>query len=616
MTHIDNSTVQSRWQTTVDHAEKQGQSSGIKDWFKSTFTKTPTRTESQVGQTAQQFTRAFGENVQKLGRELGLNPKEMQALKEKGDKTLQDIVKSTFGFAQNAGVTKNASINKQALDIAVLTANTLGTRMVTEFRSENVGPPRPPSITPFKDSEGNYKLNVMKNAPQLETLVLRGGGAKGVGNAPALVELEKAGRLDGLKQVVGTSAGALTAVGLASGMNAQEFQDLANRIDFAGLKAKPEHFATKYPSDMVQFGLTGYHAGTALETLDRESATSVKNYLDANWSVVTKAKDEGRIDGAAVTRLSELRNQNFDANRTGQMITFKDLAILHDVAPSKFKQLTLTAWNDTDKSLKYMDAEKTPDMPIALAGRMSMSIPVYFASVKYDFGGGTRTWTDGGVGSNMPGGYVFDKLEGDVTTARNELEQAKLALFRSQTQSNADTVKAAQDKLDKALDDLSSARQRTMLMTFDDEGAAYKKMHGAPPKGGKKTSLFGRIGGNKYMPQVRTEDARQVREGGLNTIAVFHGKMGTLSLDASPSEKAFASLTARMRALEYVEQRQHQQVSDTFTDATRAARSLTPQERAGVLQSGVPSRDDFDDPKLFQLALDFHTEVQRLHGGA
>ena len=56
------------------------------------------------------------------------------------------------------------------------------------------------------------KFNLIRPAPQLENLILRGGGAKGIGNPPALIEMEKQGKLDGLKHIVGTSAGALTAM--------------------------------------------------------------------------------------------------------------------------------------------------------------------------------------------------------------------------------------------------------------------------------------------------------------------------------------------------------------------------------------------------------------------
>jgi len=66
----------------------------------------------------------------------------------------------------------------------------------------------------------------LSRASSLENLVLRGGGGKGVGNPPALVEMEKAGYLNNLNHVVGSSAGALTALCLASGFKLQQLPGL------------------------------------------------------------------------------------------------------------------------------------------------------------------------------------------------------------------------------------------------------------------------------------------------------------------------------------------------------------------------------------------------------
>ena len=45
--------------------------------------------------------------------------------------------------------------------------------------------------------------------------------------------------------------------------------------------------------------------------------------------------------------------------------------------------------------------------------------------MSYDIGEGTKKWTDGGVGSNMPGGKVFDQLEKNVNDAKKDLAKAK-----------------------------------------------------------------------------------------------------------------------------------------------------------------------------------------------
>jgi Patatin-like phospholipase len=62
----------------------------------------------------------------------------------------------------------------------------------------------------FITDEG--RINMLRSAPPLETLVFRGGGARGIGNAPALTELELTASLQNVKHIVGTSAGALTAI--------------------------------------------------------------------------------------------------------------------------------------------------------------------------------------------------------------------------------------------------------------------------------------------------------------------------------------------------------------------------------------------------------------------
>ena len=66
-------------------------------------------------------------------------------------------------------------------------------------------------------------------------------------------------------------------------------------------------------------------------------------------------------------------------------------------------------------------------MPIAIAGRISMSIPVFFQSVKFDPGDGkgVRSWVDGAVGSNMPSEVVFKGLKGKEL----ETAQTKTMLF-------------------------------------------------------------------------------------------------------------------------------------------------------------------------------------------
>ncbi|MCH3835825.1 hypothetical protein LZC17_09890, partial [Campylobacter jejuni] len=63
-----------------------------------------------------------------------------------------------------------------------------------------------PQIIPRGD-----KYVVIRPAPQLENMALRGGGAKGIAYSAGLDQMEKTGMLAGLKHLSGSSAGALTA---------------------------------------------------------------------------------------------------------------------------------------------------------------------------------------------------------------------------------------------------------------------------------------------------------------------------------------------------------------------------------------------------------------------
>lgn len=143
--------------------------------------------------------------------------------------------------------------------------------------------------------------------------------------------MENAGFLSGLKKIVGTSVGALTAVGLASGLGVEGLSRVADKLDMNELKNKPQDFEARYPGVDVDWRI-GFHAGRALELLDQLSAGSVGAYLGSNWSTRGFQKRLQALRQAvgeeAVARLDTLRHQDFESDRTRQMVTFTDLALL------------------------------------------------------------------------------------------------------------------------------------------------------------------------------------------------------------------------------------------------------------------------------------------------
>ncbi len=393
------------------------------------------------------------------------------------------------------------------------------------------------------------RIVVMRSAPPLENLVLRGGGAKGIGNAPAIRALANLGKISELKTIVGTSAGALTAVSLAAGMSAKEYQQLANETDMTALLSSPKSFAKKYPT--VQLGASqqgtwvgkltslGFEAGNALETLDRSSAKSVATYLNRHWGDIRSKPEWANMTPANQQRLEALKTQNFDTDRTRQMITFGDLHLLHQLEPSKFKELVLTGFNASAGKSVYFSADTHADMSVALAGRISMSIPVFFKPVELLVDGVPQSFVDGGVGSNMPSEVITKGLSDDA---------------------------------------LGEVNAKTLLMTYDEGGTAYSIMHGS------KSKLDGLTGWlSKFFTNTEA-DNQKIHQAGQSVLPVFHGRLETLSFLASSKQVEDAQSISMLKTLEHIANVMGGGRSDMVVDERAAARLFSVKDQDQFLE--------------------------------
>ncbi|WP_368649329.1 patatin-like phospholipase family protein [Castellaniella ginsengisoli] len=443
---------------------------------------------------------------------------------------------------------------------------------------------RPQGIPRYDAGNRLVGFTVIRQAPPLETLVFRGGGAKGVGNPSVLAEMRDAGMLDGIKHVVGSSVGALTALGLASGLDIPALQALADKFDGKAMRGAPDGgFQSRYPMFDTSWR-PGFQAGRVLELLDRTTAEQVSGYLGAHWAgdaFQTRLERLRLAEGdGAVDRLAQLRHQDEGADRSGRMITFNDLRLLHRLEPDRFKNLTLTGWDATRGRTLYFDAQTTPDVPVAVAGRISMGFPVYFKSVDLDPGDGhgLRTFTDGGVGSNMPVEVVTNGLQG------KRLEHAKA---------------------------------RTAVLTFDEGGEAYRILHQTPqpPSFGLewvKDKLAGWVARNPDYGWSAYQDRLKVHEAGPNAFVVFHGDIGTLDLGASSTRRGLAQAQAALKMREQIALRRGQAYAEEFSSARECFMHLNDREKRAILEGPVPEpgaypkgRDDAGyqfERTLFELA--------------
>lgn len=178
-------------------------------------------------------------------------------------------------------------------------------------------------------------------------LVFEGGGVKGVAYAGALQVLEDAGIAGQVKGVAGTSAGAITAALVAAGYTGDELATTLLTLDFTtfedGRLEGPVRLVEEY----------GWYRGGA--------------FLD--W---LGARMEAKLGSKAVT--------------------------FADLAARKRPDLRVVATDVSTHAPEVFSLATTPDVPVAEAVRMSMSIPFFFAAVRTN----GRVYVDGGAAWNYP----------------------------------------------------------------------------------------------------------------------------------------------------------------------------------------------------------------------
>ena len=181
-------------------------------------------------------------------------------------------------------------------------------------------------------------------------LVFEGGGVKGIAYVGALEVLESEGILQDIKRVAGTSAGAMMAVMVGLRYTADEVKEKLWKLNFM-------------------------------------------NFLDSSFGIVRDTKR--LIDEYGWYKGEYFRNLIADLieEKTGNgEMTFKELA-----DTKKFRDIYLVGVDlSTGISKTFCNDKVSGEMKVADAARISMSIPLFFASVKR----GGHVYVDGGLLDN------------------------------------------------------------------------------------------------------------------------------------------------------------------------------------------------------------------------
>jgi NTE family protein len=226
--------------------------------------------------------------------------------------------------------------------------------------------------------EKEYRMSGQNVAEDTEVsrfvdLVLEGGGVRGNALIGALAVLEE--RRYQPQNLAGTSAGAIVATGLAAGYSAPEMREIIENLDF-------RQFMDRGWEDRVPV------LGGALSILKDQGIYEGARFLDWMTSILEKKGVRTFRDLVHPAYASEPRYR------------YKVRVIASDIT----QRCLLALPQDAVKLGVEPD-----DLSVALAVRMSMSIPIFFEPVRFTNPktGRDHLIVDGGMLSNFPI-WLFD----------------------------------------------------------------------------------------------------------------------------------------------------------------------------------------------------------------
>ncbi|HCU57597.1 MAG TPA: hypothetical protein DF984_05135 [Anaerolineaceae bacterium] len=208
-------------------------------------------------------------------------------------------------------------------------------------------------------------------------LVFKGGGIRGIAYLGAVEELERLGLMEKIQRVAGSSVGAISALMVSLRLPAKEIKSIFDTLDFSRI---PQARTEDQPVSI----LTRLEVATCSQRLLKNFGWYSSEYF-YNW-------------------IKELIAEYVQGNPDA---TFADLRQMG------YRDLYVVVSNMTKHCAEVMSVESTPDVAVADAIRMSMSIPLYFEALHFDgqtFGKGDL-YVDGGLFNNYPVD-VFDRPDG------------------------------------------------------------------------------------------------------------------------------------------------------------------------------------------------------------
>ncbi len=309
-------------------------------------------------------------------------------------------------------------------------------------------------------------------------VVFEGGGAKGVALAGGVSALLQRGHT--LGRLVGTSAGAITATNLAVGYTPDEIFGgaLERTADGRSVYSTFSDVPKLTDQELEASGIFKVLRGIPLPMTARAEERldlmlmHVLSHAPHFASLISLFELGGifRGDGFLTWMRRCLAKKGFEDATLGELHqkTGKDVSVL--------------ATDTTDRRLLVFNHRTAPNLPVAWAVRMSMSIPFYWQEVRWNDAWGQylgqdmtgRTIVDGGVVSNFPLFLLTDGADEEVARSMGKpsTSNAAVGFYLDPTldvegapaPTTADPTSPTRTRIDALLDTLMSARDNA---TFD-----------------------------------------------------------------------------------------------------------------------------------------------------
>jgi exoenzyme U len=343
---------------------------------------------------------------------------------------------------------------------------------------EGVGPRK---LSLYRHSDG--RVEVVVSPPPPSHLVLSGGGAKGIAFPGMVQALEEGKKLQGVKVISGSSAGAISATLLASGLGAKAFGELSNSVDLPSLLNSKDPVTAWLQTISTQLGKLAGRLPGAAGNISQLLLTMLPRLQTEASPLEEMMRNESRksllahiADMPRETRPAEVM-KIADRLSAGGAPTFRDLEVLNRHIPA-IKQLNITGTGmfDGRPQLVVFNASLTPDMDIALAARISGSLPGLFKS-PLEQGHGfqqvaeTTAFQDGGLLANTPAPGVIGQPQPQGPLNQPESLVVKFESEETTPKKSGGFISNIVDKVTGTPHTAAAAYQEERLKAYADQTA-------------------------------------------------------------------------------------------------------------------------------------------------